>query len=1378
MKKLLFFTFLFLAKTLVFAQDIRYRLELASTNVFLPENYIYFSQNTDIQQNEYVKNKIYRVVQFYKIPLQQEQNDLQNRGVELLEYLSSNAYLVSVDKNFDWKTLANFKPRSVVKIDPFWKQSIDLREPPFPDYAKVENDELEVVLQWHKNISYTDAIAFLQKDNIRITRSFPTRDFVYATIKIVDIQSVTSKNYLWHLDLIPPPGEIEDNDSRLLHNSNGLDDEFTTGTRLNGEGVNVLVRDDGIVGPHIDFKNRVVNVAKGLGTVEHGDQVSGVLGGSGNLDPLKKGIATGTKIYVTDYDATFTDTTIGLHKYHNVMVTNTSYSDNCNRYSTGSQTIDIQLLANKKLMHVFSGGNNNGANCNYGAGGQWGNITGGHKQSKNSISVANLGANLAIEPTSSRGPAHDGRIKPDVSAHGTNVNAPMPNNAYQVNTGTSFSAPATAGVLAIMYQAYRLKNNGDNPDGLLMKNYLLNTATELGKQGPDFLFGWGNVNTKRAVQAIENQWFMEGSTSQDKIYTQNLTLPNPIKKYKQLKIMLNWDDKEASPNTQKALINDLDLLVKSIPEVPNAPEEIFQPWVLDHTPDIAKLNAAARKGRDSLNNVEQVVINNPFGNYKIEVKGRAVPFGSQRFYLTFDWVEEDVTLTHPIGNEAFTPGELTKIRWETPNKDSVGNVNISFSSDNGNTWSSPTKALLSKTYIDYKVPAIQTSKGKIRLEYNGTTSESALPFHIVAAPKNLKVSKACPDSVTLNWDVAAGVKFYSVLQLGNRYMDSLATFSGGSAKIKISNNFFRDENWFSVRSADSLGQLRGRRINAIKYKGGLLNCPQKIDLATTAVKRPLTRYFSQCGTVTDSVLINIKNTGLQTLTSVKVNYQFGNEPIVTKVISDTITPLSTVIYTFSDKITFDGTGKITLKVWANTSNDSFSFNDTLQTEITYSCNDLTKNTANFNHTQDFNADANNYPLGWGVINPDGGNTFVPFEAISANGKKTVTMLIDFTGSPVAQKDELYSVPISISDTSKSPHLLFDVAYGNFLVNSSNSDRLRVFVYDNCDHKNGVEIYNRLGMDLATANTTNPQWLASNKNQWRTEAVDISAFKGKNIYFGFQGTSAGRSILYLDNVQVKEYQKIPVSSDIKSSKSTICVKETVVFSAAKTGPTYNYIWDFGLGATPATASGAGPITVTFNSYGTNNVKLRTQDLTQKEEALFQLEIQALPLALFSFSKNNGTVIFNNTSTDANTYLWDFGDGTTSSEENPTHEYKKTGVYPTTLIAYGKCTSLPAKKQVNISSIVATNDIFDKLTATISPNPNQGNFDLNVGNQSFTNVEIEITDVLGKVIFKQKNNLVQGEQKIPIQLQNANAGIYFVKIKNGKASGVLKMFVEKL
>ena len=61
-----------------------------------------------------------------------------------------------------------------------------------------------------------------------------------------------------------------------------------------------------------------------------------------------------------------------------------------------------------------------GSNCGYGAGSGWGNVTGGHKQAK--CKVANLTSSGSLA-SSSRGPASDGRIKPDIGAKGSSVNS-------------------------------------------------------------------------------------------------------------------------------------------------------------------------------------------------------------------------------------------------------------------------------------------------------------------------------------------------------------------------------------------------------------------------------------------------------------------------------------------------------------------------------------------------------------------------------------------------------------------------------------------------------------------------------------------------------------------------------------------------------------------------------------------------------------------------------------------------------------------------------------------------------------------------------------------------------------------------------------------
>ena len=78
-----------------------------------------------------------------------------------------------------------------------------------------------------------------------------------------------------------------------------------------------------------------------------------------------------------------------------------------------------------------------------------------------------------IDPSSSRGPTNDMRIKPDLVALGQNLDLPVPGGNYEVTGGTSFSTPYVAGVMALLVQKY--------PDWTpeMIKAALMNTAIPL-----------------------------------------------------------------------------------------------------------------------------------------------------------------------------------------------------------------------------------------------------------------------------------------------------------------------------------------------------------------------------------------------------------------------------------------------------------------------------------------------------------------------------------------------------------------------------------------------------------------------------------------------------------------------------------------------------------------------------------------------------------------------------------------------------------------------------------------------------------------------------------------------------------------------------------
>lgn len=77
----------------------------------------------------------------------------------------------------------------------------------------------------------------------------------------------------------------------------------------------------------------------------------------------------------------------------------------------------------------------------------------------------------------------------------------------------------------------------------------------------------------------------------------------------------------------------------------------------------------------------------------------------------------------------------------------------------------------------------------------------------------------------------------------------------------------------------------------------------------------------------------------------------------------------------------------------------------------------------------------------------------------------------------------------------------------------------------------------------------------------------------------------------------------------------------------------------------------------------------------------------PIPRFTFSCNGNQFSFLNQSTFASAYLWDFGDGHTSAEKDPVHEYSNEGCYTVTLSAYTNCQleSQACKEVVNVGGI---------------------------------------------------------------------------------------------
>ncbi|MBS1763915.1 MAG: PKD domain-containing protein, partial [Bacteroidetes bacterium] len=144
---------------------------------------------------------------------------------------------------------------------------------------------------------------------------------------------------------------------------------------------------------------------------------------------------------------------------------------------------------------------------------------------------------------------------------------------------------------------------------------------------------------------------------------------------------------------------------------------------------------------------------------------------------------------------------------------------------------------------------------------------------------------------------------------------------------------------------------------------------------------------------------------------------------------------------------------------------------------------------------------------------------------------------------------------------------------------------------------------------------------------------------------------------------------PVASFTKSVSSG-CTPLTVhLNNTSSSASGASYLWNFGNGTTSVDANPD----VTYNTAGTYTIQLQVTNASGCMDTTSQtVQVNATPVAIASAVDTTGCAPFLNTftnnSTNATGYLWNFGDGATSTAATPSHTYTGAGNYTVTLIAY--------------------------------------------------------------------------------------------------------------
>lgn len=155
---------------------------------------------------------------------------------------------------------------------------------------------------------------------------------------------------------------------------------------------------------------------------------------------------------------------------------------------------------------------------------------------------------------------------------------------------------------------------------------------------------------------------------------------------------------------------------------------------------------------------------------------------------------------------------------------------------------------------------------------------------------------------------------------------------------------------------------------------------------------------------------------------------------------------------------------------------------------------------------------------------------------------------------------------------------------------------------------------------------------------------------------------------------------------------------------------------------------------------------------------------IPDARFSHNVDGLMVSFSNESINSNKVTWDFGDGTSAVGFNQiSHIYSEPKAYEVKLKVEDECGGVDYSSQMVDVSVLSQNSYINVESLTLSPNPNNGNFQLSLtGKSNSGRAEIQLIDVMGKHIAH-KEVAFNGQLIEKFEMESLSSGIYFIQIQ---------------
>ncbi|MBL8859758.1 MAG: S8 family serine peptidase [Planctomycetes bacterium] len=617
-----------------------------------------------------------------------ERGRLIQSGVRFFQALTPTTYLVRVKRT----AFESLKGSPIVlgwePVLPVDKLTPEIFRGEIRANALNPDGSYQMRVQFYEDVRLVEALSTLDTIGVLVPdrSKFSVNHKIEVAGILPKITALARSHTVRSIEPIPLPAKEDNVNAAALSN---IDDIQAAPYNLTGAGVIFGEFDGGNVRTnHPDLTGRVTLVDN-TSNNDHATHVAGTIIGDGTNNANARGMSPAGTLFSWNFSGNVADEHHDASVDHDVVVTNNSWGrvigwddgmqtgnqGDFGRYDGEAADFDSEVRAHNFVVCKSSGNDRNdcdpmdNTDCDgaLGSDGQRYDTIPTWGVAKNVLTVGATNDNGTIASFSSSGPADDGRIKPDIVANGVGLTSTwaggvtIPDPAcdgmdYCSIGGTSMSTPTVAGAVGLLYERYRQVYFGLDPSADIIKALVVNSATDAGRPGPDYLFGHGILNALAAVQLIDAGPVRIVTDAVDSGQTDTWLIAVPAGT-PELRATLNWIDPAGAPQFLGGpnVVNNLNLQLIS------PTNQVFFPFKLD--PANVTNNATAT-GPNNVDTVEHVSIPNPAqGFWRARVTGASVPMGPQNYALVANLAfqlpdQPNITVNAALNYDELCEGEF------------------------------------------------------------------------------------------------------------------------------------------------------------------------------------------------------------------------------------------------------------------------------------------------------------------------------------------------------------------------------------------------------------------------------------------------------------------------------------------------------------------------------------------------------------------------------------------------------------------------------------------------------------------------------------------------------------------------------------------------